>query len=403
MEQDTLLFEGLVRQTGYYNLEMTPLLTFLIAATIVLVAVILFYMCKKLLIPLIKKITESTKFTWDDHLFNEKVTTSICHLVPPLVFYLLVPLAFRQRGVLFEFVMTVIAVYLTAMFTKLVIAFISSFQAISAEHDNLKNKPLKGVYQMMKIIVICVGVIISLGIVLDKDMSTLLAGLGASAAVLSLVFKDTIMGLVAGVQLSANDMLRPGDWIKMDKYGADGIVYEVSLTTVKVRNWDMTIVTLPPYALVSDSFQNWRGMWENKGRRITKQILIDTSTVRFCTNSELEEFQSKGWLSHDDSAAQDGPVVNLSVYRNYIMQYLISNDKIINEMLMMVRQLEMNGDGLPLQIYCFARTINLTVFEDIQSEVMEHVMAMASMFGLRIFQRPSGNDIKGLITDTGGK
>ncbi len=397
MTNDSTLFNKLLEQAGYYRLEMTPGQRFLIALAIAGVAVVLFYVCKKLLIPLIKNITNRTKFTWDDHLFNDRVTTGICHLVPPVVFYLLVPLAFKQRDAFFDLVMTLIAVYLVAVVAKLVTAFISSLQIISEEHDELKNKPLRGVYQMMKIIVVCMAVIVALGIIFDKDLTTMFAGLGASAAVLMLVFKDTIMGLVAGVQLSANDMLRPGDWIKVEKHGADGIVFEVSLTTVKVRNWDMTVVTLPPYVLVSDSFQNWRGMKESGGRRIARVVPIDTGTVRFCSSDELDDFARRGWMDGVDGDAAGGGVVNVAVYRAYIMRYLTAHLRINNDMLMMVRQLEMRGEGLPLQVYCFSRMTDLRPYEETLDDVMEHIMAAAQMFGLKMYQRPTGDDLRGAV------
>ena len=227
------------------------------------------------------------------------------------------------------------------------------------------------------------------------------AGLGASAAVLMLVFKDTIMGLVAGVQLSANDMLRPGDWIKVEKHGADGIVFEVSLTTVKVRNWDMTVVTLPPYVLVSDSFQNWRGMKESGGRRIMRSVPIDTATVRFCTGEELDDFARRGWMDGVKGDTAGGGVVNMAVFRAYIMRYLRAHLDISNEMLMMVRQLEMRGEGLPLQIYCFSRVTDLRLYEETLNDVMEHIMAVAPMFGLKIYQRPTGSDLRGVAYPTG--
>ena len=394
MDNETNMIEGLLAELGYHKLQMTPLESIMVIAAIGVVATILFYVCKLAVIPLIRNITNRTKFTWDDHLFNERVTTSICHIIPPTIFYWLLPFAFKQKTATYEILMTLIAVYLVAMFAKLVVAFISSLQIISEEHDNLKNKPLKGVYQMMKIVVVCASVIVAVGIIFDKDPASVLAGLGASAAVLMLVFKDTILGLVAGVQLSANDMLRPGDWIKMEKHGVDGIVFEVSLTTVKVRNWDMTVVTLPPYLLVSDSFQNWRGMWESKGRRIARPLLIDTNSIRFCTEAELDEYLRRGWLTPERRAAEGGRVVNLAVYRDYIMQYLTANPTVSNDKLMMVRHQEMSGGGLPLQVYCFSVETGLRQYEEVQADVLEHLMAMLPAFGLKMFQRPSGEDVR---------
>ncbi len=391
-----MFFAGLLGQAGFEGHEMALWQRLLAFAAVAFASVVLFFACKKMLVPLAVRVSSRVRPAWMAHLLARKVVLAGCHLVPPLVFCILLPLVLGQEDALPVLLSRLARVYLTVMSARFLVVAISSLRSFSEEHGDLKDKPLRGVYQMMKIIVSGVAAIVLLGIILDRDVLALLAGLGASAAVLSLVFKDTVMGLVAGVQLSSNDMLRPGDWIRVDSYGVDGIVFGVSLTTVKVRNWDMTIVTLPPYALVSGSFQNWRGMWENKGRRIMRQILIDTSSVRFCTDEEVKRFEAEGWLDASRSAPGVGGVVNLSVYRNYIMKYLSENDKIASEMLTMVRQLEMTGHGLPLQVYCFARTISIVDFEEIQNDVMEHVMAVAPLFGLRIYQRPSGEDLSAL-------
>ena len=202
--------------------------------------------------------------------------------------------------------------------------------------------------------------------------------------------RDTILGLVAGVQLSANDMLRPGDWITMPKYGANGYVIEVSLTTVKVQNFDKTITTIPPYALVSDSFQNWRGMWESGGRRIKRALNIDLNTVRFCTPEEVAEFVSAGWLSEEEAAQK---VVNLHVFRNYALDYIRSHPNINHELLQMVRQLQPTPEGLPIEIYCFTQSTVWPEHEATQAELFDHLIASVPQFGLRVFQRPSGKDL----------
>ena len=249
---------------------------------------------------------------------------------------------------------------------------------------------------MIKLITITIGIIILISILMDQDPTSILAGLGASAAVLMLIFKDSILGLVAGVQLSANDMLRPGDWITMTKYGADGYVIEVSLTTVKVQNFDKTITTIPPYALVSDSFQNWRGMRETGGRRIKRSINIDINTIHYCTSDELQSFIQKGLI--DKKTDINGKTVNLAIFRNYILDYLNNNPKVNKDLMIMVRQLQPASEGMPLEIYCFSDTPEWIPYEALQSEIFEHVMAMAPEFNLRIFQRPAGTDFNTLHT-----
>ena len=254
----------------------------IISCAIIVFAYLVDFLCCKLLIPLIRKIAEKTAFKWDNYITDSNVLHSVFHLIPPIAFQFALPLLFPEQNQWTALAAKGLNIYIIVIACSLVCRFISSLYAISNETESLKNKPMKGVYQMFKVIVICVSAILVIGILLEKDFTTLIAGLGASAAVLMLVFKDTILGLVAGVQLSAHDMLRPGDWIMMDKHGVNGEVEEVTLNTVKVRNWDKTIVTVPPYALVSDSFKNWRGMRESGGRRVTRAIRIDMNSIRVC-------------------------------------------------------------------------------------------------------------------------
>lgn len=262
----------------------------------------------------------------------------------------------------------------------------------------MKNRTLKGVFEMFKIIALCIGAIIIISIVIDKNPANILTGLGAMAAVLMLVFKDPIMGLVAGVQLSANDMLRQGDWITLPKHGADGMVTEVTLTTVKVQNWDKTITTIPPYALVSESFQNWRGMFDSGGRRIKRSLYIDMNTVGFCSKEQIEKFREKGWLKGIECT--DGQVVNLTVLRNYLDIYLRNNERVNHEMIFMIRQLQPTPQGLPLELYFFSADTAWVAYEHLQADVFEHILAVMPEFGLKVFQAPAGNDLTGL---TGAK
>ena len=283
-------------------------------------------------------------------------------------------------------------VYAVVRALQLVNTFLRSLYEYSNEHESLRNRPLKGIYQMINILAIGVGVILIISILIDRNATSILAGLGASAAVLMLIFRDSILGLVAGVQLSANDMLRPGDWITMSKYGADGYVVEVSLTTVKVQNFDKTITTIPPYALVSDSFQNWRGMWETGARRIKRSLYIDMNTVHFCTLKEKEHFIKEGLLPDSE---REMKLVNLQVFRRYVLQYIKEHPEINHELMQMVRQLQPTTEGLPIEIYCFAHTSDWVEYETLQSDLFDYLLAMIPQFNLRVFQRPSGNDLEG--------
>ena len=364
--------------------------------TLFLVALLITFLCTKLfrhiVIPLIHKITARTKAKWDDYLFNTEMMKAFSRMIPPIILYALLPFAFDQSPKLLDFTLKVCLIYLDIVTILLIGTFLNSLYNISSEHEKLKNRPLKGIYQMIKLITITIGIIILISILMDQDPTSILAGLGASAAVLMLIFKDSILELVAGVQLSANDMLRPGDWITMTKYGADGYVIEVSLTTVKVQNFDKTITTIPPYALVSDSFQNWRGMRETGGRRIKRSINIDMNTVHFCTPEEIQSFIDKGLT--DKKTDINEKTVNLAIFRSYILNYLNNHPKVNKDLMIMVRQMQPASEGMPLEIYCFSDTPDWIPYEALQSEIFEHVMAMVQEFNLRIFQRPAGTDFK---------
>lgn len=364
--------------------------------TILAAIIIITYLCTKLfrhvVIPLIHKITARTKAKWDDYLFNTEMMKAFSRLIPPIMLYVLLPFAFSNSPQLLNFSLKVCLMYLDIVTILLVGTFLNSLYNISNEHEKLRNRPLKGIYQMIKLITIIIGIIILFSIILDQNPTNILAGLGASAAVLMLIFKDSILGLVAGVQLSANDMLRPGDWITMTKYGADGYVIEVSLTTVKVQNFDKTITTIPPYVLVSDSFQNWRGMRETGGRRIKRSVNIDMNTIHFCTEEEIQGFIQKGFLDKKTDTSEK--IVNLAVFRSYLLNYLNNNPKVNKDLMIMVRQLQPASEGMPLEIYCFSDTPDWIPYETLQSEIFEHVMAMAPEFNLRLFQRPAGTDLQ---------
>lgn len=377
------------------NLSWSTRLT--LVALILLISYIMTKLFRHLVIPAVHKITSRTKATWDDYLFNEKMMTSFCRMIPPIMFYLLLPFVFNNIPQVLDILLKGCLIYLVITTLMLVNSFLNSLYEISNEHETLRNRPLKGIYQMINLVAIGIGIILIISILIDQNAATILAGLGASAAVLMLIFKDSILGLVAGVQLSANDMLRPGDWITMPKYGADGDVLEVSLTTVKVRNFDKTITAIPPYALVSDSFQNWRGMRETGGRRIKRSIFIDMTTVHFCSEKEKIMFASRGWID-EAQAKPETQVVNLYVFRNYLQNYLREHPRTHKELMIMVRQMQPTSEGLPLEIYCFSNTTVWPEYEQIQGEIFDHILAVIPEFGLRIFQRPSGNDLTNTVS-----
>ena len=357
-----------------------------------LVAFIAYIIAHKIVIVAVRRIVSHTSVKWDDVLFNNRLLTSACHLVPPIIVYMLMPWVLKDYEPIMMVAQKVLLIYIVVVSVRVANVFFSSIYLASHYSDSLKGHSLKGLTQMLKILSICVGLIIIVSLLIDKNPVYILSGLGASAAVLMLVFKDTIVGLVAGVQLSANDMLRPGDWIEAPKHGVNGIVEDVSLTTVKVRNWDMTIVTVPPYSLVSDSFQNWRGMHDRGGRRVKRAINIDLNTVRFMNDDELNAMKSEKWMENYASPSQ--PVVNLHLFRYYVEQYIANHPNVNHEMMSMVRQLQSTNYGVPIELYFFTITTQGVEYEGIQAEVFDHMFAVAPRFGLRVFQSPSGLDLK---------
>ena len=361
---------------------------------ILLIAYVLDLICRKVVMPGVRKVTAKTQSTWDDYLLSDEVMTNVCHLIPPIVVYVLIPFAFPYEPNFLSLILKICTIYITVVVMKLICAFLTSLYTISSEHEKLKNHSMKGFYQMLKLIVVCIGVIIIISELISKDPIAILTGLGAGTAILMLVFQDTIKGLVAGIQLTANDMVRPGDWISMPKYGADGDVMEVSLTTVKVRNWDKTITTVPPYALVNDSFQNWRGMFDIGGRRVKRSIHIDMNTVRFCTEEELAHFKQQPWMEGFEETGKEE--VNLYLFRHYLDYYLRHHPKVNQDMIMLVRQLQPTEHGMPIELYFFSANTAWVKYEALQAEVFDHVLATVHRFGLKVFQSPTGLDLQGL-------
>lgn len=359
---------------------------------ILLIAFIIDRFCRKLFIPGIRKITSKTESTWDDHLLSDDVLKNLYKMITPIVTISLIPFVLINESDLRALIIKLCWIYIIILGIKLACSFISSLYAISSEHEKYKNHSLKGFFQMIKLVVICIGTIIIISTLINKNPLTILASLGAGTAILMLVFQDTIKGLVAGIQLMANDMLRPGDWITMPKYGADGDVLEVTLTTVKVRNWDQTITTVPTYSLINDSFQNWRGMFEAGGRRVKRSLNIDMNTIRFCTKQEMENYNQQPWMKGFKETGNEE--VNLHIFRHYVDYYLRNHPVVSKDMTLLVRQLQPTPEGLPIELYFFSADTRWANYEQLQAEVFDHIIAKLHTFDLKVFQSPSGLDIK---------
>lgn len=390
--------------------------TLVLAVLIVLIAVITDFISRKILVRIITRIIERSKSVRDDIFLKRKVFNRLSHIVPALIIWLTTEFVFAAYPDLAKLVMLATKIYLIIVVLLVVDGFVDSLHEIYRTLPISKNRPIKGYVQVVKILLYFVAVILVLSALLGKAPTKLLAGLGALAAVLILVFKDTILGLVASVQLSANKMVTPGDWVEMPKYGADGTVQEISLNTVKVQNWDKTISTIPTYALVSESFTNWRGMEDSGGRRIKRSINIDMNSVRFCDGEMIEKFRKIRFLNKyidekleeinkynkengiDDSVLVNGRrMTNFGTFRRYVEEYLKHHPKIHQEMTFLVRHLQPTEKGIPLEIYVFSNDQAWARYEAIQADIFDHILAVIPEFGLKVFQNPSGRDFQKIL------
>lgn len=379
------------------------------ASIIVAFALFLGWLARTIILYAVRKFMKIRHSELSKELIQHHVLIHCSHIIPPLVILALLPFAFTEDSRFSIIVFRALLIYTTYVVCKAICSVTSFIWTRFDETRNSKNLPLRGILDTIIGILWFIAIIICISILVDKSPVKLLTGLGAFAAVLMLVFKDSILGLVAGLQLSQNDMLRVGDWIVVPSTIANGIVVDVTLTAVKVQNFDNTIVTLPPYTLISSSFQNWRGMSESGCRRIARAVIIDSDTIVASTPELIAKVTAKypiikayveklTSLGHPDYATGLAVVngtndTNLGLFRAYMCQWLLNNPAIRNDEQILVRVMDPSGQGIPLQIWCFTATTNWTAYEAIQSAVMEHVAVTAADFGLRLFNEPSGTDV----------
>lgn len=388
-----------------------------VAFVLVLLAAVLFDVLLRLgIVRSVRKLVERTRVKWDDTLFSVPVLNRMCHILSAVLLAVVLPVVFDEKSAGRIVVLRLMQVYTVIAVLRFVNALLFAAFHIAAARPAWQNKPIKGLRQTAQGIALLISAIMIISILLNKSPTILLTGLGASAAVLMLIFRDSILGFVSGIQLSANDMLKVGDWISVPKYGADGNVVEVSLTTVKIRNWDNTLVMLPPYLLTTDSFTNWHAMQLSGGRRVMRSVSIDMTSVRFCTpemldhyrtidllrdyvdqtEQRIEEYNAAHGIRPGERKINGLHQTNLGVFRAYLVRYLQNEVPVNPEMTLMVRQLEPSGTGLPMQLYFFTNTVVWVDYEGIQSDVFDHVLAVIPEFDLRVFQNPSGEDIASL-------
>ncbi|MBR0166766.1 MAG: mechanosensitive ion channel [Prevotella sp.] len=365
METIKIYLEKMISLTGLTG-DYVPMVRYaILVVAAFLLAWLAGWLCRRFVVPVLLKITSKTEAKWDDVLFSEKVLTSACRIVPAIVIWILLPHVFYEYPKVEEIVGRLTAIYFTVMMTRTIIVFIDSFKELEHDGRSSRRQYIYSICGVLKILMIFIAAIVVISIIVNKDPSTLLAGLGAVSAILMLAFQDTIKGLVAGIRLASNDMLHIGDWITVPSAGANGRVEEISLTTVKVRNFDNTIITVSPQTLVDGSFQNWQGMIENEGRKQTRQVYFDFRSLK----------------------VDDDGVANITKFREHIEEWLKKNPKVVGDKPVLVRQAEAAQAGCCVEFMFWLKAQSALDYEHDTSEVMEYIFAKASDYDLRIYQQ----------------
>lgn len=380
------------------------------SATLVLVvfAYLVFVVARTLRRFYIKKFTITRKSEWDDELQKHGFFRRCGHILPALVIFIFSPLFFVETDLIYSILRKAMQIYIVVSVVWAGNALFNTIEDIYNASELAKRAPITGFVQVGKLLMVIIAILLIISSLLSKSPLILLSGLGAITAILLLLFRDTILGFVAGIQIAANRMVNTGDWVELPKYGADGEVMQVGLTTVKVRNWDKTISTVPTYSLITDSMKNWRGMSESGGRRIKRHLQIDIQSIRFCDQETLAKYKKiryiKDYIEHKTQELRDfhqqqnideqdlinsRRLTNIGTLRAYMRAYLVNHPKINHEMTYMVRQLPPTEHGLPLEIYCFSADKDWVAYEGIQADIFDHMIAMLPIFDLRAYQRIS--------------
>ena len=358
----------------------------IIAILMICIAVGLDYLCQAILVGGMRKYTKHSPHVWNTLLMKRRVFHNLIHTIPGILVYILLPIAFVRGKELLLISQKICAVYIILSLLLAINGVLLMILDVYSEKAKAKNHPMKGFIQVLQVLLFFIGGIIMIAILVNKSPASLFAGLGASAAVLMLVFKDSILGFVAGIQLSANDMVRLVDWVTIPSSNANGIVQEITLNTVKIQNFDNTISTIPPYSLVNNSFQNWRGMVESGGRRVMKNITLDLTTLKFCTPEMLDTFRKEIPLLADYQPEEGVIPTNSQVYRVYIERYLCSLPVVNQDLDLIISQKEATEYGVPIQVYFFSRNKIWKEYERIQSDIFDHLFAMVPKFDLKVYQ-----------------
>ncbi len=393
---------------------MTQPIKMVILVLIMLVLSFLFWKIgQSLIFKIIERMVRKTSTDWDDVLLEKGAFRKLGHIIPAIVISALAPIVFTDYPGWTAIVIKFTDAYVAITIIRLIVSVISATDVLFSKSEKFKDKPISSFTQLAKILVYSVGAVFFISILMDRNPIYLFSALGAVSAVILLIFKDTILGFIASIQLAINDMVRLGDWVSVPKYGADGNVTEINLTTVKVKNWDNTITTVPTYSFVADSFKNWRGMEESGGRRISRSFNIKMSSVKFCNDEMLARFEKialaanhikikKEEIDHDNSEKEVDMTsevngrrqTNIGIYRAYLLQFLQQNENINQNMTCMVRQMAPTEYGVPIEIYCFSKIKAWVSYEGIQADIFDHVFASIKHFDLEIFENPSSSDFQ---------
>ncbi len=406
----------LLEQFGLSGNTLTLSRTLILFIGIVILSLILWWVSRKTMIKVLHHIAGKSKTKWDDHLVENKFFAAIAHLVPLLFMDSFIKIVFLDYPKIANFLLKTVDIAIIFVVLIAVIRFLSTFEKILSEKPQLKDKPIQSYFQLAKILVSGFMIILGLSIATGQSPIYFLTSLGAATAILLLVFKDTILGFVGSIQLAANDMVRIGDWITMEKYGADGDVIEITLATVKVQNFDKTITTIPTYSFISDSFKNWRGMEQSDGRRIKRSINIEMNSIKFCSADMLNELEKIHYLTdyiqqkekeieaynkknniQKEFLLNGRHQTNIGLYREYVKEYLKHNPHINQNMTLMVRQLSPTPTGVPVEIYCFSKIKDWAIYETIVADIFDHLFAATSYFDLVIYEQPSGKDLTTVV------
>jgi miniconductance mechanosensitive channel len=383
----TLQQWGLPEKFAGYLADFSSLIIILI------VSIFVYFIARIIINQILKRLVERSTSKWDDHLYEQKVFTRLALLLPALVLQVSLGPSIADYPAAIRVIELGLHLYMVSIFLLVVVSFLNAVYRIYGEFDIAHSKPIKGYVQIAKIVVYIIGGISIISILIGQSPLTLLAGLGAMSAVIMLIFKDSILGFVAGVQLSNNHMLHIGDWITMPKNNTDGTVIDISLVTVKVRNFDNSVSCIPTYTLISDSFQNWRSMGEAGGRRMKRSVLIDVATIR-AIDPLLPAKLKALKIEVDETLLANPLTTNLTLFRFYILGYLRKISNLNQDASLMVRTLQPTENGLPLELYAFYIPPDWSDFEDFQARLFEHIFAILPEFGLKAFQRPSGRDVQ---------